>query len=191
MPWDALGAAVTSGHVAAIDAGKFLDEIPPLTIQQLDGSAVDFSVERASAPRTTAEKLAQLKVLHPEIEGFSTTAGNSSGTNDACARRWLSSDRAYAPDKDLDVSWRRSSMAAVGVRRAHRTGRCRGDRQGARSAGLTPSDAALWEINEAFASVPIAACRKYGLDEELVNSPQRLRLGHPIAASGRRCAGPS
>ena len=36
-------------------------------------------------------------------------------------------------------------------------------------AGLKPSDVALWEINEALASVPIAACREYGLDEELVN----------------------
>ena len=54
-------------------------------------------------------------------------------------------------------------------------------------AGLKPSDVALWEINEAFASVPIAAVRKYGLDEELVNfSGSGCSLGHPIAASGAR-----
>ena len=54
-------------------------------------------------------------------------------------------------------------------------------------AGLKPSDVELWEINEAFASVPIAACREYGLDEELVNfSGTGCSLGHPIAASGSR-----
>ena len=54
-------------------------------------------------------------------------------------------------------------------------------------AGLKPSDVALWEINEAFASVPIAAVREYGIDEELVNfSGSGCSLGHPIAASGAR-----
>ena len=54
-------------------------------------------------------------------------------------------------------------------------------------AGLKPSDVALWEINEAFASVPIAPCREYGLDEELVNfSGSGCSLGHPIVASGAR-----
>jgi acetyl-CoA acetyltransferase len=54
-------------------------------------------------------------------------------------------------------------------------------------AGLKPSDVALWEINEAFASVPIAACRDYGLDEQRVNfSGNGCSLGHPIAASGAR-----
>ena len=54
-------------------------------------------------------------------------------------------------------------------------------------AGLKPSDVALWEINEAFASVPIAACSEYRLDEQLVNfSGSGCSLGHPIAASGAR-----
>ena len=54
-------------------------------------------------------------------------------------------------------------------------------------AGLAPGDVTLWEINEAFASVPIAACREYGLDEELVNIyGSGCSLGHPIAASGAR-----
>jgi hypothetical protein len=54
-------------------------------------------------------------------------------------------------------------------------------------AGLAPGDIALWEINEAFASVPIAACRAFGLDEDLVNvHGSGCSLGHPIAASGAR-----
>jgi len=49
------------------------------------------------------------------------------------------------------------------------------------------ADIALWEINEAFASVPIAACKDFGLDEELVNfSGSGCSIGHPVAASGAR-----
>jgi acetyl-CoA acyltransferase len=56
-----------------------------------------------------------------------------------------------------------------------------------RSTGLRPSDITLWEMNEAFASVPIAACREYDIDEERVNlSGSGCSLGQPIAASGAR-----
>ena len=65
--------------------GQVLDEIIPSKVQQSDGSVVDFSVDEHPRRDTTVEKLAGLKVLHPEIEGFSITAGNSSGTNDAAA----------------------------------------------------------------------------------------------------------
>ena len=52
---------------------------------------------------------------------------------------------------------------------------------------MSVGDIALWEINEAFASVPVAACRQLGLDEERVNfSGSGCSLGHPIAASGAR-----
>ena len=184
---DAWAARSHQRAVAAIDAGKFLDEILPLKIQQLDGSVVDFSVDEHPRRDTTAEKLAQLKVLHPEIEGFSITAGNSSGTNDACAAVALV-DRAYALDKDLDVMATVKAWAAVGVPpRDTGLGGVEVIGKVLDRAGLTPSDVALWEINEAFASVPIAACRKYGLDEELVNfSGSGCSLGHPIAASGAR-----
>ncbi len=184
---DAWAARSHQRAIAAIDAGKFLDEILPLKVQQLDGSVVDFSVDEQPRRDSTAEKLAALKVLHPEIEGFSITAGNASGTNDACAAVALV-DRAYALDKDLDVMATVKAWGAVGV--APRDTGLGGVEVIAKvldRAGLKPSDVALWEINEAFASVPIAACRKYGLDEELVNfSGSGCSLGHPIAASGAR-----
>jgi acetyl-CoA C-acetyltransferase len=54
-------------------------------------------------------------------------------------------------------------------------------------AGLTVADVDLWEINEAFAVVPIAACKILGIDPELVNiSGSGCSLGHPIAATGAR-----
>ncbi len=173
--------------VAAQDAGKFLDEIIPLKVEQFDGSVIDFSVDEHPRRDTTAEKLAGLKVLHPEIEGFSITAGNSSGTNDACAAVGLV-ERGYADAEKLDVLATVKAWGSVGV--APRDTGLGGVRVIGRvldRAGLKPSDVTLWEINEAFASVPIAACKEYGIDEELVNfSGSGCSLGHPIAASGAR-----
>ncbi|MCV7300617.1 thiolase family protein [Mycobacterium barrassiae] len=173
--------------VAAQDAGKFLDEIIPMKIQQFDGSVVDFSVDEHPRRDTTVEKLAGLKVLHPEIEGFSITAGNSSGTNDAAAGVALV-ERAYAESNNLSVLGTVKAWAAAGVpARDCGLGAVKVIGKVLDRAGLKPSDVTLWEINEAFASVPIAACREYGLDEELVNfSGSGCSLGHPIAASGAR-----
>ncbi|QEN16087.1 thiolase family protein [Mycolicibacterium sp. ELW1] len=184
---DAWAARSHQRAVAAQDAGKFLDEIIPLKVEQFDGSVIDFSVDEHPRRDTTAEKLAGLKVLHPEIEGFSITAGNSSGTNDACAAVGLV-ERGYADAEKLDVLATVKAWGAVGV--APRDTGLGGVRVIGRvldRAGLTPSDVTLWEINEAFASVPIAACKEYGIDEELVNfSGSGCSLGHPIAASGAR-----
>jgi acetyl-CoA C-acetyltransferase len=133
------------------------------------------------------EKLASLKPIHPEIEGFSITAGNSSGVNDAAAAmtvvsgdvaraerlQRLATVRAWA---NVGGQPRRNGLAVIDC--VHRVlGRAR----------LRISDIALWEINEAFASVPIAACRALGIDEAIVNtSGSGCSLGHPVAASGAR-----
>ncbi len=184
---DAWAARSHQRAVAAQDAGKFLDEIVPLKVTQFDGSVTDFSVDEHPRRDTTVEKLAGLKVLHPEIEGFSITAGNSSGTNDACAGVALT-DRDYALANNLDVMATVKAWASVGVPpRDTGLGGVKVIAKVLERAGLKPSDIALWEINEAFASVPVAACREYGLDEELVNfSGSGCSLGHPIAASGAR-----
>lgn len=184
---DAWAARSHQRAIAAMDAGKFVDEILPLKIQQLDGSVVDFSVDEHPRRDTTAEKLAALKVLHPEIEGFSITAGNSSGTNDACAAVAVV-DRAYAAAEKLTVMATVKAWAAAGVPpRDTGLGAVKAIAKVLERAGLKPSDVALWEVNEAFAAVPIAACREFGLDEELVNfSGSGCSLGHPIAASGAR-----
>jgi len=184
---DAWAARSHQRAVAAIDAGKFLDEIVPLKVQLPDGSVIDFSVDEFPRRDTTAEKLAQLKPLHPEIEGFSITAGNSSGTNDACAAVAIV-DAAYAEAEHLTKMATVRAWASAGVApRDTGLGAVRAIGKVLQRAGLQPSDVALWEINEAFASVPIAACKEFGLDEELVNfSGSGCSLGHPIAASGAR-----
>ncbi|MGZ5396283.1 MAG: thiolase family protein [Mycobacterium sp.] len=184
---DAWAARSHERAVAAQDAGKFLDEIIPMKIQQFDGSVVDFSVDEHPRRDTTVEKLAGLKVLHPEIEGFSITAGNSSGTNDAAAGVALV-ERGYADANNLPVMATVKAWGAAGVpARDCGLGAVKVIGKVLGRAGLKPSDVTLWEINEAFASVPIAACREYGIDEELVNfSGSGCSLGHPIAASGAR-----
>jgi acetyl-CoA C-acetyltransferase len=184
---DAWAARSHERAVAAQDAGKFLDEIIPMKIQQFDGSVVDFSVDEHPRRDTTVEKLAGLKVLHPEIEGFSITAGNSSGTNDAAAGVALV-ERGYADANNLSVMATVKAWGAAGVpARDCGLGAVKVIGKVLGRAGLKPSDVTLWEINEAFASVPIAACREYGIDEELVNfSGSGCSLGHPIAASGAR-----
>ncbi|MDR3661484.1 MAG: thiolase family protein [Mycobacterium sp.] len=184
---DAWAARSHQRAVAAQDAGKFVDEIVPLKVTLNDGSVIEFTVDEHPRRDTTAEKLAELKVLHPEIEGFSITAGNSSGTNDACAAVAVV-DQAYAAAKGLNVMATVRSWGAVGVDpRDTGLGGVKVIGKVLDRAGLKPSDVALWEINEAFASVPIAAVKEYGLDEALVNfSGSGCSLGHPISASGAR-----
>ncbi|KUI16372.1 acetyl-CoA acetyltransferase [Mycolicibacterium acapulense] len=184
---DAWAARSHQRAIAAIDAGKFVDEIVPLKVQQFDGSVTEFSVDEHPRRDTTAEKLAGLKPLHPEIEGFSITAGNSSGTNDAAAAVALV-DSDYAAANNLTTLATVKAWAAAGVPpRDCGLGAVKVIGKVLDRAGLKPSDVTLWEINEAFASVPIAACREYGIDEDLVNfSGSGCSLGHPIAASGAR-----
>ncbi|RBY85898.1 thiolase family protein [Blastococcus sp. TF02A-26] len=173
--------------VEAIDAGLLVEEIVPIKALQKDGSYVDFSVDEHPRRGTTMEKLAALKVLHPEIEGFSITAGNASGVNDAAAALTLASDE-LARSEGLPVLATVKAWAATGTN-PRRTGMAPldGIPKVLERAGLSVSDIALWEINEAFASVPVAACKLLGIDEEKVNiHGSGCSLGHPISASGAR-----
>src|SRR6476469_4444478 len=113
---DAWAARSHQRAIAAMDAGKFIDEIVALKLQQLDGSVVDFRVDEHPRRDTTVEKLAGLKVLHPEIEGFSITAGNSSGTNDACAAVALT-DRDFAVAEGMSGMATATAWGAAGVPR--------------------------------------------------------------------------
>lgn len=181
--------AMRSHHraIAAIDAGNFVDEIVPVQALGMDGQTQEFKVDEHPRRGSTMEVMAGLKVLHPEIEGFSITAGNSSGINDAAGALMLAGmDEAKAGGHEViarvlgwtskGVDPARMGMGAIEVieKLLARTGR-------------KATDIKLWEINEAFASVPVAACKVLGLDEETVNiSGSGCSIGHPIAASGAR-----
>ncbi|MFF1732178.1 thiolase family protein [Streptomyces sp. NPDC058247] len=173
--------------IAAIRSGAFDEEIVPVSALQSDGSRVEFRVDEFPRADTTLDKLASLKPLHPEIDGFSITAGNSSGINDAAAAVLVTSS-SLAAEQGLTPLAEVRAWATTAIDPA-RTGVAVLDviPKVLQRAGLRVEDIALWEINEAFASVPIAACRKLGIDEALVNTAgSGCSLGHPVAASGAR-----
>lgn len=173
--------------VAAIDAGAFGEETFPVKVARRDGSTTTFAVDEHPRRDTTADKLAALKPLHPEIEGFSITAGNACGANDGAAAVVLC-DRAGAEEHGLEPLATIRAWASVGVPPAE-TGLAplRAIPKALDRAGLSIGDVDLWEINEAFASVPIAAVRELGLDEEIVNPlGSGCSLGHPVAMTGTR-----
>jgi acetyl-CoA C-acetyltransferase len=173
--------------VAAIDEGRFTAEIVPLKVTAADGSAVVFEVDEHPRRGGSMEKMASLNPLHPEIEGFSITAGNSSGLNDAASALVLTSD-SFAAAHGLGALGTVRSWASVGVD-PYETGMAPtvAIPKALAKAGIGVKDVALWEINEAFAVVPIAACKVLDIDPTLVNvSGSGCSLGHPIAATGAR-----
>jgi acetyl-CoA acetyltransferase family protein len=173
--------------LAAIDQCRFADEIVPVKVTGRDGAVSVFDVDEHPRRGSTLEKLAGLKVLHPEIDGFSITAGNSSGINDAASAVVVASSELAAEHGLAPLATIRS-WASVGVD-PYETGLAPigAIRKALDRAGSTVRDVDLWEINEAFTSVPIAACRELGLDEERVNPfGSGCSLGHPIAATGSR-----
>ena len=164
--------------IAAIDEGRFADEIVP--IKTPHGL---FEVDEHPRRDTTLEKLAGLKVLHPEIEGFSITAGNAAGANDAAAALAIASDRLGLPALGVIRSW-----ASVGVDPAV-TGLApiEAIAKAVSRAGISLSQVSLFEINEAFAVVPLATIKALDIDPDLVNvSGSGCSLGHPVAATGAR-----
>lgn len=173
--------------IDAIDAGRFVEEIVPVPVRNAEGQTVEFKVDEHPRRGGTMEKMASLAVLHPEIPGFSITAGNSSGINDAGSALVVASDEvARAEGRPVLATIR--GWTSIGVAPA-RTGTSVPDVAAKilGRAGVSAADVALWEINEAFASVPLATCRLMGLDEAAVNiSGSGCSLGHPISASGGR-----
>ena len=173
--------------VAGIDAGAFKEEIFPVEVTRRDGTTFTFDTDEHPRRDTSLERLAGLKVLHPEIEGFSVTAGNSSGLNDG-AGAVLVTSRAFAEANGLEPLAVVRSWASAGVPPAE-TGLApvRAIPKALERAGLGVGDIALWEINEAFASVPAAACKLLGIDDSIVNFlGSGCSLGHPIAMTGAR-----
>jgi acetyl-CoA C-acetyltransferase len=173
--------------IAAIDAGLFVEEIVPIKALRKDGSYVDFAVDEHPRRGSTIEKLASLKPLHPEIEGFSITAGNASGVNDAAAAVTVVSDE-LARSEGLQPLAKVRAWASAGIDpRLMGMAPLQAIPKVLERAGVKVSDIALWEINEAFASVPVAAVKALGLDEETVNiHGSGCSLGHPVAATGLR-----
>jgi acetyl-CoA C-acetyltransferase len=152
-----------------------------------DGTTKKFDVDEHPRRNTTREKLASLNVLHPEIDGFGVTAASSSGLNDAGAAMVLV-DSDYAEAHGITPLAKILSWASIGCApRDTGSGPIFAIPKALQRAGLTADDVDLIEINEAFASVPIAACRQLGLSEDITNpNGSGCSLGHPVAATGAR-----
>lgn len=164
--------------ILAIDEGRFTDEIRP--IRTPHGM---FETDEHPRRDTSMAKLAKLKPLHPEIEGFSITAGNSCGANDGAAVLAVASDRLGLPALATVRSW-----TSVGVDPAE-TGLApvTAIPKALERAGMSIADVGLFEINEAFAAMCVATVDMLGLDPELVNvNGSGCSLGHPVAATGAR-----
>jgi len=173
--------------VAGIDSGAFTDEVFPLEVTGRDGTTTTFAVDEHPRRTTSLEKLASLKVLHPEIEGFSITAGNACGANDGAAAMVVA-DRAFAEAEGLTPLAEVRAWASVGVP-PERTGLAPtiAIPKALGRVGLSADDVDLWEINEAFASMCVATTRVLGIDEDKVNVlGSGCSLGHPIAMTGAR-----
>ena len=173
--------------VAAIDDGSFADEIFPIDVARRDGTTTTFAVDEHPRRTTSLEKLALLKPIHPAIEGFSITAGNASGVNDA-AGALLVADRAVAEAEGLTALAEVRGWASVGVDPA-RTGLAPtvAIPKALGRVGLTIDDVDLWEINEAFAAMCVGTTRILGIDEAIVNVlGSGCSLGHPVGMTGAR-----
>ena len=169
-----------------IESGAFVDEIFPLEVKRRDGETVTFA--RDEHPRETSlEKLASLKTIHPEIEGFSITAGNSSGLNDGAAMLMVVSDD-YARAHGVRPLATVKSWASVGLTpRDTGLGPVHAIPKALGRAGMKIGDVDLFEINEAFASMCVASTRMLGIDHDRTNVlGSGCSLGHPVGATGSR-----
>lgn len=168
---------------AAIDAGKFKDEIIPVTVKGRKGDVV---VDTDEYPRETSlEKLAALKPSFKE--GGRVTAGNASGMNDASSGVIVMSAEA-AEAAGCKPLCRILSVATAGVEpEVMGIGPIPAAQKAMARAGLTMADIDLVEINEAFAAQTLACQRELGIDMDKLNvNGGGISLGHPVGATGSR-----
>ncbi|MFI5042177.1 MAG: acetyl-CoA C-acetyltransferase [Acidimicrobiales bacterium] len=184
---DAFAAASHEKAAAAIKAGRFADEIVPVSIPSRKGDPTVVDTDEGVRPETTAESLGKLK---PAFTPDGTiTAGNASQISDGgAAVIVMSAARASAlglspigeivgygqvagPDTSLLTQPSQAILKATA------------------KAGVRVSDLSLFELNEAFATVGLASADELGIDEALVNvNGGAIALGHPVGMSGTRIA---
>jgi len=172
----------------AMAAGRFAQEIVPVTIPKRKGDPVIVTQDEHPRPETTLEALARLPTPFRK-EGGSVTAGNASGVNDGAAAMILASEAA-AMKHGLTPRARVVAVATAGVApRIMGVGPAPATRRVLEKAGLKISDMAVIELNEAFAAQALAVTRDLGLpdDAEHVNpNGGAIALGHPLGMSGAR-----
>ncbi|MCO5231193.1 MAG: acetyl-CoA C-acyltransferase [Chitinophagales bacterium] len=179
--------------IAAIEAGRFKDQIVPITVEEvyLDANnkrkTRSYVVDTDEGPRrdTTVEGLGKLKAVF--AAGGSVTAGNSSQTSDGAAFVLVMSERMV---KELNVTpvAKLVTSAVVGVEpRIMGIGPVAAIPQALKQAGLTLNDIDMIELNEAFASQSLAVIQELGLNPDIINpNGGAISLGHPLGCSGAK-----
>ncbi|WP_449106411.1 acetyl-CoA C-acetyltransferase [Pseudomonas mohnii] len=183
---DAFAAASQQKAVAAIEAGRFRDEITPISIPQRKGEPLLVDTDEQPRDGTSAEALAKLKPVFRK-DGGTVTAGNASTLNDGAAVLILASaEKAKA--LGLPVLARVKAYASAGVDPAIMgIGPVPATRRTLEKAGWSLDELDLIEANEAFAAQSLAVGRELGWDSAKVNvNGGAIALGHPIGASGAR-----
>lgn len=182
---DALALASQQKAAAAQEAGRFKDEIVPVTIPQKKGDPLVFAADEFINKKTSAEALAGLRPAFDKAG--SVTAGNASGLNDGAAAVMVMS-AAKAAALGLKPLARIASYASAGLDPAIMgMGPVPAARKALERAGWKAADLDLLEINEAFAAQACAVHQEMGWDTSKVNvNGGAIAIGHPIGASGCR-----
>ncbi|RUQ29545.1 MAG: acetyl-CoA C-acetyltransferase [Candidatus Competibacteraceae bacterium] len=182
---DIFSAASQHKAAAAIEAGRFQDEIAAVEIPQRKGAPVVFATDEFPRAGTTAESLSKLRPAFKQ-DG-SVTAGNASGINDGAAAVLVMA-ASVARDLGLKPLARIAAYAKAGVDpKIMGAGPIPASRACLKKAGWTVEQLDLIEANEAFAAQAICVNREMGWDTSKINvNGGAIALGHPIGASGCR-----
>jgi acetyl-CoA C-acetyltransferase len=171
----------------AIKEGYFSDQIVPVPIRQKN-ETIQFTQDEHVRMNATADGFAKLKPAFRAGDGGNpaiVTAGNASGVNDGAGFMLVTTARK-AQELGIPVAGRLVSYAVAGVDPAVMgTGPIPASRQALKKAGLSVDDIAVFEVNEAFAAIAIAAARELEIPSDKLNPlGGAVALGHPIGATG-------
>lgn len=183
---DAFSVRSHQNAIAAIDSGKFAQEILPVQIPQRKGDPLVVDTDERPRRDTSMESLAKLRPAFRK-EGGTVTAGNSSGLNDgAAALLLMSAEKAH--ELGLKPMAHLVTSAAGGVPpRIMGLGPVPATTKALKRAGLQLSDIGLVELNEAFAIQSLAVMQELGMDPQIINvNGGAIALGHPLGCSGAR-----
>ena len=170
---------------AAIAAGRFRDEIVPVSVPRRRGDPILVDTDEHPRPEVTSEALGRLRPAFRE-DG-TVTAGNASGINDGAAALLLAS-RQVAAELSLAPLARIGASAVAGVPPDRMgIGPVPAVRKALERAGLAIGDIDLVELNEAFAAQAVPCIRELGLDPDRVNvNGGAIALGHPLGCTGAK-----
>lgn len=171
--------------IAAMDSGKFAEELVPISIPQKKGAPLVVSQDEHPRRDTSLEKLGGLKPAYRK--GGTVTPGNASGINDGAAALLLM-NREKALDLGLKPTVRIIASAAAGVDpRTMGYGPVPATKKALDRAGILIGDIGLIELNEAFAVQSLAVMKRAGFRHDITNvNGGAVALGHPLGASGAR-----